>query len=211
MTTTRYRLTIPEAKRFAWLYGIDKDLMIAEEMIDRCACPEGEDDHPLGDTEEAFWTAAVIRYGRCFGKGTRYWEPHLAISKLSSELQADHAYFKLMRDEMFAHSVGLGEDYTPIAYHTEFDEFSQIVNVGTGATRISSLGTDLAARLLALIKGLRPIVAEMLEDERIRLLAFVRAMPLSEIKAMGEWAPSLEVTPTTAGIQTRLRRRSKGK
>jgi hypothetical protein len=83
------RLDGNQARRLEILSGIADDLVAAAMYVDRIL-----DAAPNGDVE-AWWTAALVRYGRCFGKGVAPWGAAEVIGSLPELLQeaARHAGF----------------------------------------------------------------------------------------------------------------------
>lgn len=99
------RLDGAQARRLEILSGIVDDVGVATRYIELILEAAPEDDIA------AWWTAALIHYGRCFGKGVAPWGAGEVIASLSELLQVRHKHFRRLRDALVSHPGGLDHTY----------------------------------------------------------------------------------------------------
>ena len=179
MEMGNYRLRTP-AVALQSLAGARIDLRIVEEMLQHCLDPDGEVHALCDELEEACWTTAVIRYARCFS--ARSWPAREVVTdKLSANQLETHHYFRFLRDKMFGHAIGVGEDFeVTAAVCPGTSRKLEVVAVGPRPRRISSPGSDLAKEFLELVRVVRALVDPAYERLFAQLLRELRAMPLEE-------------------------------
>jgi len=97
------------AATFADLLSIAQDLQRVECICERLS---RELSAEPGDCElvDVLWTAALVRYGRCFKKGKRKPLTIDVLSHLRGNPIAAHTYYLNQRDKLVAHSVNPFED-----------------------------------------------------------------------------------------------------
>lgn len=152
--------------------------------------------------EGAYWMAALVLYGRAFGKGMR--TARIDVSKLNAEQTALHKYVLSMRDKYVAHSVN------------DFDQAHIYAYVGTGdATTlgaIESMQLDVAGITKQQTEGLIELCdvhLAQIEERTKRLFSAVR----EELLALGAERvlgfPDLVIDNTGSSTErvTRPRRR----
>lgn len=165
------------AGRFRSLCVASKDLEIARDFIQRCIHDDPESDEDFEESEEANWTAALIRYARAFAIGQPHrWDHQRALSQLSCDSQRRNGRIRVLRDKLYAHPVGLGEDMAVTAT-VGYDLVGRFVVYGAGIamTRISSPGVDEARGFIELLDGLIPLVKAMEDEQHALLLAEIRS------------------------------------
>lgn len=83
-------------------------------VIDTCTrlLAELEQEHQDNLLIDALWTAALIRYVRCFASGQRNRIREEILADLPGDPIGTHRYFKDMRDKHIAHSVNPFEEIT---------------------------------------------------------------------------------------------------
>lgn len=104
MSETR-RLDGGQARLLEVLTGIADDLQAAAKHVEAIL-----DARPNVDVEP-LWTAALVRYGRCFGKGVAPWGAGETIGSLSEILQVRHKHFRRLRDTLVSHPGGVAQTY----------------------------------------------------------------------------------------------------
>ena len=93
-----------EAKRLADLASIIRDLQATVETCRRVvALLEAKEDDPI--VLEGLWSAALVRYVRCFAFGKRYGLTEEVFEGLQGDPIGAHRWYKNMRDKHVAHSV----------------------------------------------------------------------------------------------------------
>jgi hypothetical protein len=174
-----YRLVKPEQDLQAVCCAAT-DLRIAEEMIQHCIETDSELHEICEELEEACWTTALIRYERAFyqrGKLLR-----LVFGSLSLADQETHHYFNFLRDKLFAHSLGVGEDFEVTAFVRPVHGGGlEIGGVGPRPRRICSPGTDLAKELLSLVQTVRRVVETHRWRLQVEAVARLQAMPIDDV------------------------------
>ena len=94
----------PEAKRLADLASILRDLQATVETCKRVvALLESEEKDAI--LLEGLWSAALVRYVRCFAFGKRYGLTEEMFEGLQGDPIGTHRWYKNMRDKHVAHSV----------------------------------------------------------------------------------------------------------
>ena len=180
MEAGNYRLR-SSAKALQSLAGARIDLQIAEDMLRHCIEPGGAMRSACSELEEACWTTAIVRYERCFS-GRSWPTKEVVTDRLSGPQLEAHHYFRYLRDKMFSHAVGVGEDFEiTAAVFFGASKGLEIVAVGARPRRISSPGSDLAYEFLELVKVVRGLVDPFYELLRNQLRDELRGMPLSEV------------------------------
>jgi len=94
----------PEAKRLADLASILRDLQVTVETCKRVVNLL-ESAKPDSIVIEGLWSAALIRYVRCFAFGKRYGLTEDIFKDLNGDPIGAHRWYKNMRDKHIAHSV----------------------------------------------------------------------------------------------------------
>lgn len=161
--------------------GAKTDLWIAEDMLNHCIETDGDLHEMCEELEEACWTTAVIRYERCFSQ--RCWPAEdIVLSKLTEEQLVSHHYFRFLRDKMFGHGLGVGEDFEITAAIRPIGPGGamRIIGVGPKPKRISSPGTDAAKEFLDLVKTVRDLVDPAFWAMCARLTAQMQQLPLDQ-------------------------------
>lgn len=178
MKPGNYRLRSPEIS-LQKLTAARIDLRIADEMLEHCVDTDGGLHDECEQLEEACWTTAAIRYRRCFNSRTVC---QIALSELTDEQFELHHYFCYLRDKMFSHDVGIGQDFEVTAYVAgTLRDDAQLVAVSPRPRRISSPGSDLAKEFLALVRQIRPKVEAAFEQETAVAVRRLRTLPLREV------------------------------
>ena len=104
MSETR-RLDGGQARLLEVLTGIADDLQAAAQHVEAIL-----DAQPNADLE-ALWTAALVRYGRCFGKGVAPWGAGETVGSLSELLRVRQKHFRRLRDTLVSHPGGVDQTY----------------------------------------------------------------------------------------------------
>lgn len=99
------RLDGGKARLLELLTGIADDLRVAAGYVETIL-----DAAPDADLNSN-WTAALVGYGRCFGKGVAPWGAGEAVGSLSELLQVRHKHFRRLRDTLVSHPGGVSQTY----------------------------------------------------------------------------------------------------
>jgi hypothetical protein len=157
------RLDGNQARRLEILSGIADDLVAAAMYVDRIL-----DAAPNGDVE-AWWTAALVRYGRCFGKGVAPWGAAEVIGSLPELLQVRHRHFRRLRDTLASHPGGVDHTYAAKAVRDR----DGYLRIGCERVPMFSLGRLEAMDFSELLDALQTLVdrrrVEVENDLRIQL------------------------------------------
>jgi hypothetical protein len=94
----------PEAKRLADLASILRDLQATIETCKRVVEILDSDKNNV-ILIEGLWSAALVRYVRCFAFGKRYGLTEEVFEGLKGDPIGTHRWYKNMRDKHVAHSV----------------------------------------------------------------------------------------------------------
>lgn len=174
---------LPEAALLADLTGIEQDLAFVAEICRRLeAMPLEKFD---GSLAEALTTAAVIRYGRCFGTGVRTQGSRKleeVVAGLPVELQERHERFLALRNRHLAHSVNAFEENQPVAWLSDRPEETEIHGVSVMHGRLGSIGAGDAAQLRELAEALRAALDPIEKAENAKALAAARALPYEDLR-----------------------------
>lgn len=175
-----YRLRIPQ-RALQSLAGARIDLRVAEDMIQHCIDTDDEIHEMCDELEEACWTAALTRYKRAFSQAS-WAADEVVISNLTYEQFESHFFFLFLRDRLFSHSLGFGEDFEiTAAVFPQGGARLGIVGVGPRPRRISSPGADLAKDFLDLLNVVRSLVEPHYEHRRATLLHELSLLPLGDV------------------------------
>lgn len=147
---------------------------------------------PDAEITDAFSNAIVIRYNRAFVTGARHGLRENDLDVLTQEQRAAHERFRLLRDKHYAHSVNAFEDTRVQArYCLERVEEEGITSVSAAHYRVIGLSSTDVTAIKELCNRFLAYVEQLETQEKTRLLAFIRAMPLPEVLA-AESAPLLQ-------------------
>jgi len=195
----RYDFSIAEAQRLSDLNGIDADLAAVIRLCARWQKLAAEVGSPKEGSGLEWWErtqdlgdlgfAAVVRYGRTFGSGSRSGVLPQVIAALAEPHPDSHAYFKALRDKYIAHSVSELEDNQVFVMLTpQFGEPQVPGHITVDGGRFIGLGAQDIRRLSALAEAVREAVKNEIESESAKLLAIANSMSIEDIKARGSEA-----------------------
>ena len=173
-----------EAAPLARLKSIHFDL---SSTIQLCEYFESQCEHsPHGyagsEITDAFSTAILVRYSRAFIWGVRRGLGEEALSLRNNEQRAAHERLRAFRDKHVAHSVNAFEETKVQArYCEERVQEEGITGVSAAHYRVIGLSSKDMCDVVELCKALLVYVDDDIEKEQKRLLAVLRAMPLTEV------------------------------
>lgn len=177
MESGNYRLKVPVTSLES-LAGAITDLQIVAEMLEHCCGDDAQGSGASIDFEEACWTTAIVRYERCFS-GRSWAAKEIVTDRLSRAQFEAHNYFRYLRDKMFSHALGVGEDFEiTAAVYPGPSRKLEIVGVGPRPRRISSPGQDLAWEFMELVVVVRDLVEPAYEAQKAKLLSELRTVPI---------------------------------
>jgi hypothetical protein len=202
-TYTSVDLHIPEARLLADLTGIQADLVRARTFA---VTLEGlmRSDNPDWSLVEPLSIAVAVAYSRAFTTGVRTNLKEDDLATLTPAQRDAHQRLRAYRDKHVAHSVNAFEQNQPRAeYCVERLDSEGIAAVGCSHGRVSSLSSRDIEDVIELTTTLWTHVDARIKQERAKLLAIVRKMPLAEVLAGGQGAFRI---PDGADVgKTRLR------
>jgi hypothetical protein len=201
--TTAYLVQIRAAQRLASLIGIKSDLervlWCCERMMERYSGPHLKKDPfdivgfttPLDfDDWETLSTTVCVAYARCFKSGIRNSLRDEDLNSEDHELQELHSFLLDLRDKHVAHSVNPFErNQVTVHIDDHFTSSQEIVSVTPSHTRAVGLTIGEPATVARLAKWWLEFVRREMASETERLLAVLRATPLSELKTFGTQGP----------------------
>lgn len=142
------RLDGQQARRLEVLSGIADDLLAAATYVDRI-----KEAGATGDID-AWWIAALVCYGRCFGKGVAPWGAGDVVGSLPDLLQVRHRHFRRLRDTLVSHPGGIDHTY---ATEAMLDRDHR-VRIGCERVPMFSLGRLEAMDFSELLDALQTLV-----------------------------------------------------
>lgn len=187
-TFTWVDLDIPEGARLADLNGVSSDLESAREMA-QSLLKEMESDSTNWQLVEPYSIAIVVKYSRAFVTGVRDRLGEEELSGLSIEQRTAHDRLRAYRDKHVAHSVNAFEENVPRAYYcAERVQEEGITSISCGHGRVASLSSADLYNVVELTTLLLNHVNSLMSQEKERLLAIVRSMPLDSVLSGGQKA-----------------------
>jgi len=180
-TNTFIELDMPVAANLAALTGIRQDLQGAITFLDILQNLDAQLANWV-EIADALTTAALIRYGRPFGPGSRP-RLDLIVGKLGDFLTEDqlrtHLKFVGYRNKFAAHSVNDFEENQPHAhYWVEKVAADGITSISCQSTRVLTLSGKEMGDLSQISKTLLEHVDEFIRAEKEVVLAAVRKIPI---------------------------------
>jgi hypothetical protein len=121
----------PEAKCLADLASILRDLQVTVETCKRVV-DLLDSEKPDSIEIEGLWSAALIRYIRCFAFGKRYGLNEDVFEGLNGDPIGAHRWYKNMRDKHIAHSVNPYEQvHVGVVLSPEDSKEQKVLGVST--------------------------------------------------------------------------------
>jgi hypothetical protein len=186
------------------------DLRTAMEAIEFCTNVHDDLDNICPPAEEALWTTAVIRYGRCFGQGGRNWPIEAVIGRLECGLQARHDYYVALRNKLYAHTTGVGQDYRAIvSAHVMEDGRIESIGLGCAASYLSSPGRRSAKEFHELILVVQEGVNQLHDAELSGAIRRIKSRSWEEIAGEHYTGPEVVFDQTHPQIAREMNRRPK--
>jgi hypothetical protein len=185
-----------EAAELADLISIRMDLLQANQICERLfhELRASAQDAVLID---ALWTAALIRYARCFATGKRKPLDLALIANLPGDPLGAHNYYKNQRDKLAAHSVNPFEEaQVGLALSAPTEENRQVVGIVEFVGRLVSSDEAGVKQLGALARELRQRVEEQIAVVKERVLARAKTEPIDalyRLETLTYTAPSPEM------------------
>jgi hypothetical protein len=196
---TRYlEVRLPQAVVLADLYEIRDDLFTTGHLCEKMRDARSLDESLVMD---ALFSAAVVKYARCFSDGVRRRLTERDIAILGSRELTEHRYFLALRHRLIAHAVsGLQETYVTVMARDKDGQIPPIEGLGWAGRKIA-FTKEMANRLQALIRKVVASVAAMIASEETILLAHIQSLPLEEVHS---WDFNRDQLPPT--VETRRKR-----
>ena len=171
---------------YADLYGISVDLSDARDMANVLIREMGEE-RPNWQLVEPYSIAIAVKYSRCFVTGIRERLKEEALSILGSEQRQAHERIRSIRDKHIAHSINAFEENVPRAnYCQERLAEDGITGIGCSHGRIVGLSLDDLNNVVELATVLLSHVGTLMDQEKEKLLALVKEMPIEDVLSEGQ-------------------------
>lgn len=192
-----------EAAELARLQSLRYDLQTAVQLCDffEDQCAQAPHGYPCYELIDAFSTAILVRYSRAFVSGVRRGLGNEIVAVLNPEQQGNHQRMRAFRDKHIAHSVNAFEDTKIQArYCLERVEQEGITAVSAEHHRVIGLSSKDVDDIQDLCRVMIQHLDFQIEKEKVRLLAFLRSMPISEVL-------SLPLSPALVPDHSRIEQR----
>jgi len=189
-----------EAKKLADLGAIFQDLGFTMKTCSRLKklLKEESQDSLLIET---MWTAALIRYARCFASGKRFGLSESILDGLPGEPHKVHRMYISLRDKHIAHSVNPFEQMAVgLILSPESSHERKILGVATMSMRHICSDVEGVHQLGLLAKVIMKKVAEMAEEYKKKTLVKGESIPIEslyKLPRMRMYAPGPELTDKT--------------
>ena len=180
-TYTFIELDLPAGAYLADLSGAEQDLQSAAGMARYLK--KHFETQPLDFTlDDALTTAILVRYSRPFTTGVRKQLGDEVLQTLSKAQRAEHEKFRAWRDKHIAHSVNVFEENQLVArYWIEKVQTEGIREISINQTRLVGFSSADVEAILNLIDTVLSRLRELIEDEKAKVLAIVRALPIEAV------------------------------
>lgn len=187
-------LRTPEAEHLGDLSLIVLDLRSTIDICRRLIeeLQKGEQD---GVLIEALWTAALVKYTRCFATGKRLGLDEKIFEHFEGDPLGTHGYFIDMRNKHVAHSVNLFEEVrVGVVLSAPSAEARKVEGVAVLTRKLISAEVDGVRNLITLASTLHKRVAELAKQEQDDLLKWAQGRPVSDFPPgqLGMFTPSPE-------------------
>jgi hypothetical protein len=202
-TNSFIEFRLAEAQALADYTSIDFDLRTARDFA-TAILEETQKPAPNWSLSDPFMVATIIRYARAFSGGVRLKLHEEAVSVLTDQQRANHAYFIHVRDKYIAHSVNAFEESEPVArYWVESVQQEGITAIECNHRRIVGLSEQDLKDIIDLASTWLQYAQQKLREEKARLLPIVRQIPLEDLFRT---APGPTPAPDISQPHTRRRR-----
>lgn len=141
-------------------------------------------DEAISDSEqiEALWTAALIRYARCFTSGKRVRLRDEVFEGLAGDPKGTHQFFVNMRDKLIAHSVNPFEQIMVGAIlDISSSDTRSVLGVATFTGKLISTSRDGVDTLGRLATEIANKIAKTAQERTEAAHRVVAAMPIDEL------------------------------
>lgn len=204
---SRYLVSMAGADHFAALESIASDLHQVQELITCCRACSPEFGKDTSVVMQACWSAAVIRYARCFleGNARRIRSQDILDKHANADDRAFHDYLMTLRHNFFAHEGGLEQDRRIVAEMID----GKVIGIRTAGVSVLSLGTDLAELTFTHVKRVARWFNKEAQDAREDLLRTIRR-DASAIEVLGTYVPKVfDLSPSDPSIHRLMKKAKK--
>jgi hypothetical protein len=170
-----------EAKMLADIGAIVQDL---RSVMKICSRLKKELKNQLEDNQliEDLWTAALIKYVRCFAFGKRYGLDNSIFDGLNGEPLKVHAIYKDLRDKHIAHSVNPFEQMkVGLILSTEENKNRNVEGVATVSMRQITLSIDGVHQLGLLAKVILEKVCKIAKQYEQKVIEVGRKHSIEDL------------------------------
>lgn len=187
-------LRTPEAEHLGDLSLIVLDLRSAIDICRRLI-EELRKEEQDGVLIEALWTAALVKYARCFATGRRLGLNEQIFEHFEGDPIGTHRYFIDMRNKHVAHSVNPFEEVrVGVVLSAPSAQPLKVEGVAVLSRKLISAEVDGVRNLMTLASTLHKRVAELAKHEQDDLLKWAQGRPVSDFPPgqLGMFTPGPE-------------------
>lgn len=187
MPTTRWFIPLdelPEAPRLADLAGIEWDLKFAQEITEHIDEVQRDPRAHHPRLAEALFTAAIVRYARCF-KGGKRREVECAelLAGLEPEQRKLHDDVLTIRDKHVAHSVNAFEEGFVDAVVSDDPNQVRVEQVSYGGAFFQAFHGSSLERFMDLLRAVHERVRELIKAQMELARAAAQRLDYDELRA----------------------------
>ena len=170
-----------ESRKLADLCSILQDLTLTTETCKRLM-QLLKDDSQDPVLVESFWTAALIRYVRCFTSGKRYGLSEGIFEDLPGDAIEVHEFYKNLRDKHTAHSVNPYEQLKVCLILSPKDSGEKkVIGVAKLSMRLICTTVEGVEQLGRLATVLGKKVATLAKEYEDKVLEVGKSLPIDEL------------------------------
>ncbi|MDH5835088.1 hypothetical protein [Luteimonas kalidii] len=185
-----FRVESPSIEMLAILAWTHRDLSTALDLIREC-CKDEWEEHE-GPVSQALWWSAVVIYSKPFKFSEarrhlpRRWARDYLEQHVSTEALDVHEYVMHLRDKMMAHDDGLGEHKHSVLVLPATPPTNHVhIGVGTGNTRVVSLGTNIARQLEPHFASVNSLFEKLWQQQFEAVRQHLMTTRFSEVEVLG--------------------------
>jgi hypothetical protein len=173
--------TTADARKYGDIASIIQDLNAVQETCSQLIAllKENSKNHVL---IENLWTAALIRYARCFASGKRFGLSEASFSGLEGEPVKVHRQFRNLRDKHIAHAVSMAEQIKVGLVLSPSDSVEKKVEgVALLSAKLICANIESVGQLAILAKVLAAKLSEVAKGYETKVLEVGRQVPVDEL------------------------------
>ena len=203
-TYTFIELDLPAGVDLADLSGAEQDLESAAGMARYLK--RHFETQPLDFTlVDALTTAILVRYSRPFTTGVRKRLGDEILQAIPKAQRQQHEKFRAWRDKHTAHSVNVFEENQLVArYWLEKVRTEGVQEVSINHFRLGGFSSADVEVILGLTEAVLSSLKRLIAEEKAKVLAVVRALPIDDVISRAPKPPSIPDVSKVAKVRKRL-------